>query len=313
MGTVVLSVDAELGWGFHDYETPPRDRLAAARSGWRTLLDLLDRYELPATWAVVGHLLLADCDGRHDDHPAPADWFAHERGSDRMPRRYRFADGLVTAIQEASVDHDVGSHTFSHVEFGAPETTRELARAEVAASIESARERDLPVRSFVFPRNNVGHLDALAAYGVRCYRGPRAFDPSGNLLYRARVKLGGGIETDGPTLETPHVDSFGLVNVPPSLYLFGLDGAARKLLEPFVGDPIVRQAKRGIDAAATGDGVFHLWLHPNNVTGRRDERRLRRVFEHVARRRADSPLRVETMAAVAERTLAAEAAESEPA
>jgi len=73
MGTVVISVDAALGWSSIDRQTPRTRRADAARSGWRTLLDAFDEHELPATWAVVGHLLLDDCDGVHEHHPlAPA-------------------------------------------------------------------------------------------------------------------------------------------------------------------------------------------------------------------------------------------------
>ncbi|WP_424020065.1 polysaccharide deacetylase family protein (plasmid) [Halorientalis pallida] len=300
MGTVVLSVDAELGWGFHDFAEPPRDRLTSARRGWRTLLDLCDEYRVPATWAVVGHLFLDECAGHHADHPAPPGWFDHERGDDRMPPSLRFGDGLIDRIEAADADHEIGLHTFSHVELGADGTTARLADAELSAAVEAAREwgLDRRPRSFVFPRNNVGNLQALADHGITCYRGqaPTAradgYGAVGRLLRAA-------VGTTAPPLVEPRQDSLGLVDLPASLFLFSVEGPARSLAEAVVGDPVAILARRGIDEAAATDGVFHMWLHPNNLVTPRDVARMEAIFEHLARVRARSDLRVRTMGQVA--------------
>jgi peptidoglycan/xylan/chitin deacetylase (PgdA/CDA1 family) len=300
MGTVVLSVDAELGWGFHDQAEPPVDRLANAHRGWRTLIDLCDTYHLNATWAVVGHLLLDDCDGRHSDHPTPDDWFDHERGPNCQSRGLRFGNGLIDELQNATIAHDIGLHTFSHVEFGAEETTREIARAEVATGLELARERGIEMRSFVFPRNNVGHLDVLAAYGIDCYRGVNPADARNDVWEGSLGKLARATVSDRPPqLVDPYVDSFGLVNVPASLHLFSFEGLPRRLVEQVFDDPIVRQAKLGIDAALERDGVFHMWLHPNSLTEQRDIDRVREIFEYLDEQRGSDALTVKTMAEVA--------------
>lgn len=305
MGTVVLSVDAELGWGFHDQKDPPADRLANARQGWQTLVSLCDTYRINATWAVVGHLLLDDCDNCHAAHPTPPGWFAHERGDDAMPRDLRFGEGLVDDLQNATADHDIGSHTFSHVEFGDSDTTREIARSEVATGIELARERGIEMRSFVFPRNNVGHLDVLAAYGIECYRGVNPAkirnqgweNPVGKIARSTLVRR-------PPRLVEPTVDALGLVNIPASLHLFSFEEPARTLVEPVFGDPIVKQAKLGIDAASERDGVFHMWLHPNSITDQHDVERVRAILDYLDRRRGRTSLSVKTMAEVASETRA---------
>jgi hypothetical protein len=305
MGTVVISIDAELCWGFHDRETLPTERIAGARTGWRSLLTLCDEFDVPATWAVVGHLMLEDCDGDHTDHPAPTDWFDHERGPDALPADWRFGRDLVEATAEAAVDHDIGCHTFSHVELGASSTSRQLARAELAASIRAGRECGIEAASFVFPRNNIGNRQALAAYGIRCYRGhrPDAFT-DGRVLRPLRKLARGTVQSRPPPLVEPRIDPFGLVNVPASLFLFGFEGFPRSVLERVVGDPIVRQAKLGIDAVADSEKLFHLWLHPNDLTDDRDVDRVREIFEYIDRRRETDGLQVRTMADVADATLA---------
>lgn len=309
MGSVVVSVDAELGWGYHDLDAPPPDRVEAARTGWERLVDRFDRFDVPATWAVVGHLLLDECDGRHTDHPAPDGWFARERTEWSSRPDLRFARGLVDELLDGAVEHDIGCHSFSHVDFAASETSRELARAEVRASVAAARDRGIRMESFVFPRNQVDHRDVLADSPLTCYRGTspiRSSGPLRPLRKLSRATLGREF------LVEPRIDEYGLVNVPRSMYLFGFEGMARSAVEPFVGDPIVRQVRQGIDQAARTDGLFHVSLHPNDLTAERTVRRIETVLAAIDERRDETPLAVETMRDVAERVLAADASDAGP-
>jgi peptidoglycan/xylan/chitin deacetylase (PgdA/CDA1 family) len=294
VGSVVISIDAELGWGFIDHESPPTRRVEHARSGWELLCDRLDTYDIPATWAIVGHLFHDRCDGDHSDHPAWPEWFEREGGpwADR-PDLTCGAD-LVERVQQSAVDHDIGGHTYAHIEFGAPGTDREIASYELARSVDLATEWGIDLDSFVFPRNNLGHRDVLAEHGFRTYRalrpGPRRGVP-GRLLDSLR--------DESPPLVRPAVDEYGLVNLPASLFLHGFDGLPLRATQLFGHDPIVTLAKRGIEAAANEDGVFHCWLHPNNLVGPSQRRRLDAILETIHRHRDE--LRIETMADVADR------------
>lgn len=301
MGRVVISIDAELAWGFHDLASPPVDRIERARWGWDQLAELLERHRLPATWAIVGHLFLEGCDGRHRSHPSPAGWFRSERTRWADRPELRFAGELLDEVVSAGVAHDVGGHTFSHVVFGEPWVERDLARAELAATSEAmAGSVGVgPPRSFVFPRNSVGHRDVLADAGYLCYRGPPPW-ASGRLHGRLGKLVGSYLGEPG--LVAPFVDDHGLVNVPASLYLFGFEGVYRSVAETIAADPIVRRARRGIDAAAAADDdrTFHVWLHPNNLVEERDVERLERIFSYLASRRDRGEVRVATMRGVAE-------------
>lgn len=297
MGSVVVSLDAELGWGFHDMARPPTSRIEAARESWERLRTLFDEHDVPATWAIVGHLFLDDCDGKHADHPTPEGWFERERSSWSDRPDLRFAPDLVRRLLDAPTDHEIGSHTFSHVLFDDPGTTREIARAELERSVELAEAWDLSLSSFIYPRNGVAHRRQLAATGFSAYRG-RAPTPGGPRgVYETLVR-------DRSQLVEPVVDEFGLVDVPASMFCFGFEGVARTVVESVWEDPMVARARRGIDEAASDDGVFHLWLHPNNLTTERDLDRMRAIVEYVDRRRSETSLRVETMGEVASRVLA---------
>ena len=310
MGTVVISVDAELAWGSHDFDSVPTDRVESAREGWRTLVDCFDRYDVPATWAVVGHLFLADCEGEHPDHPSTEGWFEADPGGPAASNRRWFADGLVDAVAGASVDHDVGGHTFSHRQLD-PDLDREIARAEIEATVEAAAQRGFDLDSFVHPGNVIGHRDLLAEYGFTCYRGRQPDLPYDGTPVEPVRKLLSGVVGGTPRLVDPAVDEHGLVDVPASLYLFDVDGAPSKALHRAGVDPVVDRARHGIEAAARRDGVYHLWLHPNNLVADRDVERVERILECVDAVRARTDLTVETMAAVADR-VAADAPAPEP-
>jgi peptidoglycan/xylan/chitin deacetylase (PgdA/CDA1 family) len=287
MGSVVISIDAELGWGFHDMETPPARRVTAARPGWETLLDLLEAFDVPATWAVVGHLLVENCDrptgGCACTRPPLAD----------QPDR-RFGPSLVEAVRDGDAGHELGCHSFAHPLFD--EISREAAREEIERWLARARAHGIDdPGSFVFPRNRVGHRDLLAEYGFDCYRGVGRERNSGRLRRLAQATVGDWT----PPLVTPRVDEHGLVNLPDSLYLFRFEGWPRTAVEAVREDPVVRFCRNGIDAAAREDGVFHCWLHPNNLVADRDADRLRAILSYLDERRGD--LRIETMGDVAAR------------
>lgn len=300
MGSVVISIDAELGWGFHDLPDPSRARIEAGRSGWSTLLNILDTHDIPATWAVVGHLMLDDCDGIHADHSSIPGWFDRERGAWQDRPDLRFGSDLVADLIESPTDHEVACHTFSHVLFDDARVTRDIAIDEIEASIRVADSVGIEFDSFIFPRNAVSHRDLVAAYGFTGYRslGPV---PDGQLRQSA-MKLLAAIDPRPVELVTPRVDEYGLVDVPPSLYLFGFEDLPRRVAERLGTDPIVRQAKRGIDRASRSDGVFHMWLHPNNLQTERDVTRLEQIIRYLAEIRVRTDLQVETIAEVSART-----------
>jgi peptidoglycan/xylan/chitin deacetylase (PgdA/CDA1 family) len=299
VSSVVFSLDAELAWGFPDFESPPMDRIEAGRDAWAWLLSLFDEYDVPATWAVVGHLFLDDCDGRHADLDAPPGWFDHETGRFAARHDVRFAPDLVDAILDADAAHDVGSHSFSHLLYDDAAISRDAVVADLDRAVDVAAARGIDLESFVYPRNGVAHRDLLADRGFTTYRsrGP-VVDGS---LERIARKLATVADPSRVPVVEPRVDEYGLVDIPPSLFLFGFEGRPRDVLASVWTDPIVRQATNAIDRAARDGGVCHLWLHPNNVVDQAGRDRLRAIVAHAARRRDDGDVDIETMAAVADR------------
>lgn len=303
MKAVVLSLDAELIWGFHDKDHLPTKRIESARDSWLNLLSLFDRYQIPATWAVVGHLFLDSCTGTHSDHAAGQDWFARDPGGEFTPGSNWFGRDLLDKIQDSDVTHEIGSHSFSHVEFG--NTTKSIGESELQHCVDAATECGIDLDSFVFPRNKIGHRDLLAEYGFSCYRGRSPNRWYEETSFRQLGKLATfTLGSSGPPLVEPSVDEYGLVNVPASMYLFTFEGPPRRIVETLSNDPVIRQVKIGLEQLKDEQqGILHLWLHPNNLTSERDWSRLNRIISMIAQYRDQQDIEVRTMSQVAKKTI----------
>lgn len=295
MNSVVISIDAELAWGFHDRDSLPVERIRTARWNWRRLVDLFDDVDMPATWAVVGHLFQDTCDVDHTGHPAGSR--PCTRGTDRAhPDDLWFGDDLVESVRAADIDHEISAHGYTHVHFDHEQMDREFAERELSACLDAGAEHGLELDSFVYPVNRIDHRGVLAEHGFTSYRGRGASGPN------RRRKLVDTIRDQGrPPIVDPVVDEYGLVNVPPSMDLFGFEGLARTLVQPLWGDPIANRVQRGIEALAEREGVLHLWFHPHDLTRPRDFERLRSVIDVIEDGRNRFGIDVETMGAVATR------------
>ena len=291
-GRVVISIDTALGWGVYDRDNTSIQRIDRAREGWRRLLSVLNEYRLPATWAVVGRLFRSDCDSRHVTHPALGEWLDDDHARDgRLGRRtLQVAPGLLREIASSSVSHEIASHTFSYVPFGEPWVDRELATAELVASIEAASELPCALTSITFPRDSVGHLETLFDWGFICYRG-RPARPSTDVSF--------GDELGEPPLSEPHVDEYGLVNVPGSMSLCEPIPAERRARTDALADPTVQRVRRGVDRAVREDGVFHLTVRPRDVVTNYDIQRVESVCSYLDVRRRETGLDVVTMNEIA--------------
>lgn len=159
-GKVVFSLDFELGWGHRKTRPSYVDKLRAERGLVREriteLIDLFDRYEVPATWAVVGKLV--------------------ESGEDSLFH----APDLFETLLDSEPDHDIGLHSYAHEFYdGLSEST---ADEDLDAGIDALTEWGCRPRSFVFPQNRISHLERLAEHDITCYREDR--NPNRGFLSR---------------------------------------------------------------------------------------------------------------------------------
>jgi hypothetical protein len=316
-GAFVLSLDFELIWGTLDKHGPERFRAPCERERFEVFepfVALLEEFEIPATWCVLGHLMLDSCapvDGvkhpeivrpRHAWHPD--DWFVHDPSSDERSAPIFYGRSLVERLLAARVPQEIGCHTFSHVIFGDPGCSRETAVSEVRACVRAATELGVTPRSFAFPRNRVGHLDVLREHGFTCFRGP---DPPWYAMGRGNygslkraAHLADAIAARRPGVVLPERVE-GLINVPGSMQYFPSNGVRRHV--PMA--PRVRRMLAGVESAARRRRIMHLWFHPTNLADETEAMLggLRTVFTDVARRRERGELDTLSMGEVAAREL----------
>ena len=155
------------------------------------ILGVFTRYEIAATWAVVGHLLLDQCaanGGRpHVDIVRPSyswldgDWYDIDPCSTLAEAPAFYGRDIVAAIAGCGVAQEIGCHSFSHLIVADPGCGEEAFASDLAACRAAAAGAQIELRSFVFPRNAIDHVGLLGEHGFRCYRGPAETAPMGRL------------------------------------------------------------------------------------------------------------------------------------
>jgi peptidoglycan/xylan/chitin deacetylase (PgdA/CDA1 family) len=309
-GCCVVSVDTEMAWGeAHRRDDPPGHDYDGERAAVAGILEVLARHGVPATWAVVGHLFLDACD-RAGGRPHPevvrpefawldGDWFDVDPCSSRAEAPAFYGRDVLDAIRACPVAQEVGSHSFAHVMAGEPGCTRAAFDSDLAACRALAEADGLALRSFVYPRNSIGHVEALAAHGFACFRGRPAVPFAGRPPAVRRVlRLADRVRPLAGSAAVAERHPAGVWNVPQTFLFAPAERRARLPVGLWARAPVAR-----LRQAARERSLFHLWFHPYNVTADPDRAlaALDRICAEAARLRGAGRLDVLTMGALAAR------------
>jgi peptidoglycan/xylan/chitin deacetylase (PgdA/CDA1 family) len=272
-GIFIISIDFELAWGYVDKPLPleMEKRISEEPEVVKELLNIFEEYNMPATWAVVGHLLETDCAWKnnqpHSDFPRPVrqgeaeDWFAaHPLKGSPAERLWFDRAGMIETIKIDTVEHEIASHSYAHLIYNDSGLNPEAAEHDIKKAAAIHRANGFDFKTFVFPRNKAGYLKKLKEAGISSYRGHnrRWYDrfplPLSRVGHLADYFLPGA-KTVKPTREEN-----GLINIPDCLLLVSRNGF-RKIVSP---GAMVKKAKAGLRQAAMKKEIFHLWFHPFN-------------------------------------------------
>jgi len=289
----IISLDVELLWGYVAYplhkvvDLLKRDD-KKGRGCIDLLLSLFEKYNIPATWAVVGHLFLDHCECEdeipHKDMPRfKDDWYSFDPCTDIQKDPLYYGRDIVEKILSSRIKHEIGYHSFSHVVFS--ECSQEVAEAEIKEGIKLAKNFGITLKSFVFPENKIGHIDILKKYGFKIYRGEngcRKYDPSQNILVR---KFNGGInKIVAPPVKPKWKD--GIWEIRSSMYF----------CDPQIKFSVLLRAKLGLYRAIRSKKVFHIFLHPHDLLWYPSLKTdLDKFLGIVARKRNEGKIEVMTM------------------
>lgn len=252
-GIVVFSADFEMAWAFRYSKTKKNQAVEMGlkeRKNIPVLLNLFDIYQIPVTWATVGHLFLNECnqDGKalpHGEMPRPqffenrnwifntGDWYSHDPCTNFRSDPAWYAPDLIDMILHTKIQHEVACHTFSHLDFTYKNCTKELADAELDACINLAAKKNITLRSMAFPGGTFGNYESLKGKGILCYRKPMKYH-----------------------IDLPCFDSHGLIIIPSSL---SLDKDPYGWSKEFH----LQRIKKFLEKTAQYKLVCHFWFHPS--------------------------------------------------
>jgi len=183
--SATISADFEIAWAFRGRSDQERlQRGVTCRRNVPYILRILEETGIPITWATVGHLFLERCQHgpsgfAHEDMLRPpknlrwdGDWYRHDPCTDWETDPHWYAPDLIQLIRSSKVKHEIGSHSFSHIDFSEDTSTRELVEQELGACIKVMAPYGLRLRSLVYPFNNMGHhyLDSIGGLGLTAVR-----------------------------------------------------------------------------------------------------------------------------------------------
>lgn len=311
-GFLTLSLDFELFWGVRDVCSIQRygPRILGYRQAVPALLNLFRKFDVAATWAVVGFAACGTKQQIRTNLPrirpeyfdANLDPYAYldRIGEDEASDPYHYGASLVRLIAEAP-GMELASHTFSHFYCLDLRRNADAFRADLEASRKVLKPFGYAPISIVFPRNQYDnwHLSEAAAAGFSTFRGnedhafylPRV-GADHSLLVRLGRLADSYMNLTGQHSATPQIDFSGMVNVPSSRFLRPFNHRLA-LLEPLRLARITDEMTR---AAMCGSG-YHLWWHPHNFGAdlQANLMFLERIFDKFQKLRADYGMQSMTM------------------
>jgi len=271
-GIFILSLDVEIAWGTFDVGglKKYKKHFNSYRSTIDRLTQLLERYQIKATWAFVGHLFLDECQKiggiTHPDVLRPRyswyknDWHSCDPGTDINRDPFWYGKDVLEKVKKMSPVQEIATHTFSHAIIGDTACTEDIACSQIEKCLELAVKENIQIKSIVFPRNKVGHLDVLKKLGIRSFRGvERGFYK--NFLEKVFYIFNKIFSKNSPVYSLTDLKNHdGVLEIPASMLLMSYDGLNR-----FIPYDRFSQVKKGLETAILGNSIFHLWFHPSDL------------------------------------------------
>ncbi|MDD3704660.1 MAG: polysaccharide deacetylase family protein [Clostridiaceae bacterium] len=305
-GIFVLSLDVELCWGTIDKPDKLKNTIkyyTQSRDCIEKILKLVEKYNISATWAVVGHLFLKECNSingqKHSDIPRSTypwyskDWFEESPCTNEEDAPLWYGQDIIKMITNCKVRQEIACHSFAHIPYGDENTKRETVQADLSNCIQEAEKEGLKLRSFVFPRNNVGYIDEVKNYGFEAYRGAEPTWYRGFPNKRRKVcHIIDQLLAMSPPVGLPEYEQ-GIYNIPGSMLYRSMNGF--RSLIPLKSK--IHKARRGIRRAIRDKKIFHLWFHPFNIATNQEKLLygLEEMFKEVCAKRENGELEIKSM------------------
>lgn len=273
-----ISADFELNWAWRSLPLAQRNiKGTTARENVPLILDILDKLNIPITWAIVGHLFLSTCQAdslgiKHSNMPRPSsneglgnDWYSFDPATNYQTDNLWYAPDLVKNIISRKVTHEIGTHSFSHIDFS--DKNEFLIKKELEACHNVMEPFTQPPRSLVFPLNIMGYkyLNILSDQGITAVRHR---DQKIRLCYPERTSQ--GVYKIYESMNLRHTQIY----------------------------EYVKKAEIFLDKAMKDRSVYHLWFHPSDPPDL-FQKEFTSICRYMAQLRDEGRLWIATMAEIA--------------
>lgn len=277
VGKITISVEIELAWGGHDLDEYEGFQKSISKNAQKEryflkkLLQLCSDNGIPLTFDIVGHLFLEECSGNHLG-PHPEGWFDNDPGTDYKNDPQFYAPDIVDMIRKEPIDHEICTHTFSHIPCG------EVSSNVVAWELEKVTELhksnlDQDVSSLVPPRHSPPPENILTDQGIEIIREPwEGTNSSGRLEYLYN-ELFGNHPIRAPKIENGIVKSYSTPSGSLNVRYLPLGQSSPNRVFQFIPLRIRKKLHKrylinSVDAAIAQDSYVHLWTHLNDISNK---------------------------------------------
>lgn len=282
--TFVISIEVELGWGTHDLEdfTHLSDNGEAERWYLDRFLDIADRHSIPVTFDVVGELF----NGAQDYQGTsvyPEGWLKQRTEEKGL----FYAPDMIDAIDDSETDHEVCTHTQTHILFD--EISRDVAAADLERAQKTHANRyGSRTKSIVPPRHQEPDKDLLIENDFEIVRLARPRQSSTrpgrfwelafSLPHAHTPKISDGVvETYGTRYPSLTVPTLRRGQVDPHAVFERIPRRVREKMYRY-------GVKRALDKASENDQVVHLWSHVFDFSTDRQISHIDKLLEMVSDR-----------------------------
>ncbi|MFA5405320.1 MAG: polysaccharide deacetylase [Ignavibacteria bacterium] len=189
---LITYADFELAWAWRyskeyiNRKTDVNNLALRERENVSDILLLSEMFKIPITWATVGHLFLEECKKENViAHPDiqrnkyfenkywvfdKGDWFDDDPCTNYKDSPEWYCPDLIKKIYNSKIRHEIGCHTFSHIDCRDEVCPTEVFEAEINECIKLAKNFSIYLKSFVHPGHTIGHLKKLFELGFNSYR-----------------------------------------------------------------------------------------------------------------------------------------------
>jgi len=188
---LLICTDFELAWAwrfskfYQNSKNHAEQRAIIERRNIPIILELADTFQIPLTFATVGHLALEICEKDNENyHPDifkiqpfndnywryTEGWFNYDTCENPETSKFYKCPDLIQLILNSKVKHEVACHTFSHINCNEKVCSHQVFESEIEKCKKIFNKLGIELTSFVFPGNVLGYIKLLKDFGFNSYR-----------------------------------------------------------------------------------------------------------------------------------------------